>query len=172
MFDFGEVVFGIFVQSKAANWAEGKLLLWPDFGEVENAEAEVFGLFGCHGLYKDVPRGVFSFLDGVEEVFCVPIGVRGGHLVGFGVGKGLDALVGFQMDLDIVECAVRLREFERVSRVSVHMTVAVWGTAVGEEVHDLVNGFLVGREVIPEHVCIFKVGLGVTLLSVNEEREF
>lgn len=37
--------------------------------------------------------------------------------------------------------------------------------------HDLVDGLLVGGEVVPEHSGILQVGLWVALLGVDEERE-
>ena len=63
-------------------------------------------------------------------------------------------------------------EFVRVARISIHVTVGVGRPSVREQVHDLVRRFLVGGQVIPEHRCIFQIGLRVTLLSVNEDGEF
>ena len=34
------------------------------------------------------------------------------------------------------------------------------------------DGFLVCAEVVPEHIGVFQVGLGIAFLGVNEEREF
>lgn len=51
------------------------------------------------------------------------------------------------------------------------MAVGVRGSAVAKEVHELVDGLLVGREVVPEHGGIFQVGLRVALLRVDENRE-
>lgn len=51
------------------------------------------------------------------------------------------------------------------------MAVRVGGTTVTEEVHHLVDGLLVRREVVPEHGGIFKVGLRVALLGVDEDGE-
>lgn len=76
------------------------------------------------------------------------------------------------MELDVVEGAVGLDPLVGVTGVAVHVAVRVRGAAIAEEVHDLVNSFLVGGEVVPEHGCILEVGLGVALLGVDEHGEF
>lgn len=58
-----------------------------------------------------------------------------------------------------------------VARVSVHVSVRVWSSSIREEGHDLVDGLLMGREIVPEHGGIFEVCLGVALLGVDEEGE-
>ena len=76
------------------------------------------------------------------------------------------------MYLDIIESSVWLDPLVGVTRISVHVSVGVWGTAIAEESHDLVSSLLVGRQIIPEHCCILQVGLWVAFLGVDEEREF
>lgn len=49
------------------------------------------------------------------------------------------------------------------------MAVGVGGATVTEEVHHLVDGLLVRREIVPEHGGIFEVGLRVALLGVDED---
>lgn len=51
------------------------------------------------------------------------------------------------------------------------MMISVRSTAIGEENQDLVNGFRVLAEVVPEGICILEMGLGITLLGVNEMGE-
>ena len=102
----------------------------------------------------------------------MPVWVACGELAGLFIGEGLVALIGLAVDLDVVERAVGLDPFVGVARVAVHVTVGVWGATVTEEVHELVNRFLVSREVVPEHGGILQVGLGVALLGVDEDGEF
>ena len=101
----------------------------------------------------------------------MPVRVLGGHVAGLFVGEGLAAEVGLAVDLDVVEGAVGLGELVRVARVAVHVAVAVRGAAVGEEVHDLVGGFLMRREVVPEHGGVLEVGLRIAFLRVDEDGE-
>lgn len=72
------------------------------------------------------------------------------------------------MDLDIIECTIGLGEFICVARITIRMTIGVWGTAIREKVHDLMSRLLMGREIIPEHGSILKVGLWVALLGMDK----
>ena len=71
-----------------------------------------------------------------------------------------------------MEVSVFVDEFQGVSGVAVHVGVAVGGSSVAEQDHDLVDGFLVCAEIVPEHIGVFQVGLRIAFLGVNEEREF
>lgn len=54
---------------------------------------------------------MLSLLNGVEEILSVPVWILRGHLSSFVIGEGLASLIGFQVDLDVVECAIWLGEF-------------------------------------------------------------
>ena len=151
LFDFGKVVFGVFVEDEFPKRPERDFALRPDFGEVEDVPAEFFGLGRGQDLDVAGPGGVVAVLDAVEEVLGVPVWVFGGHFAGFVVGESFAALVGFAMDLDVVEGAVGLGEFVGVAGVAVHVPVGVGGAAVRKQLHDLVGGLLVGGQVVPKH---------------------
>ena len=89
--------------------------------------------------------------------------------------EGLDTLVGAEVHLDVVEAEgsiwLSVVPLVSVAGVAMHVAVRVWSSAIGEEDHDLVDGLLVGGQVVPEHGGILQVGLRVTLLGVNEEWE-
>lgn len=172
LLDLGKIVFGILIESKFAKGSQGHVFLRPDFGEVEYVPSELFGLFRAENLEVAGPGRVVAVLNGIEQVLCMPVGVFCCHAAGFLIGKGFAALVGLAMDLDIVETAIGFGEFKRMARVPVHVAVRIWSATVGEEVHDLMGGFLVGREVVPEHGGVLEIGLGVALLGVNEDGEF
>ncbi len=108
MFDFGEVVLWIAIEGEFAEAAEWNVLLGPDLCEVEDVPAEFLGLFGGEDLQVAGPAWVLAVLDGVEEVLGVPVWVFRGHVAGFAVREGLAALVGFAVDLDVVEGALGL----------------------------------------------------------------
>ena len=88
------------------------------------------------------------------------------------VVEGLDALVNLEVELDIVEVSVLVDQFEGVARVAVHMGITVRSTAIREKNHELMCGFGVCRQIIPEHVGILEIGLRIALLGVDEKREF
>lgn len=189
LLDLGEVILWVAVEGKFAEAAKRDVFLGPDFCEVENVPTEFFGFFRRKDLEVAGPAWVVAALDGVEEVLGVPVWVFGGHVTGFTVGEGFAALVGFAMNLDVVEGAIGLGELIGVAGVAVHVPVGIGGSSVGEEVHDLVGSLLVSGEIVPEpgngqhlllsrsiecfglHCSIFEVGLRVTLLSVNEDWE-
>jgi len=127
------------VECEFSNGAKGELGLWPDFSEVEDGVGEGCGLLGGHGLDVDGPGGEVARGNGGEEVLCSVVGAGGGERLGLGRGERLDALVCFEVHLNICVAAVGFGEFVRVPRVPVHMPVAVWSPAVREKMHELVD---------------------------------
>ena len=111
LLDLGKVVLDVLVQCHLAEGSERHFLLRPDFREVKDIPAELFGLLGRQHLYEDAPRGVVAILDGVEKVLSVPIGVLRCQLGGFVTVEGLAALVGLQVHLHIVKGAIGLHPF-------------------------------------------------------------
>ena len=171
LFDFGKVVLGVHVESELAEAAQGHFGLRPDLGQVEDVPAELLSLLRAQGLHVAGPRWVFTPLDSVEKILSVPVRVASGKLTGLFVIEGLAALISLAVDLDVVEGAVRFDPLVGVAGITIHVAVGVGRAAVTEEMHDLMHGFLVGGEIVPEHGGIFQVGLGVALLSVDKNGE-
>jgi hypothetical protein len=172
LFDLGKVVDGVLVEGHLADFAERDFVVGPDLGQVKDVPAELLGFFRREDLDVDGPRGVIARLDLLKEILGGVIGVGSGEIAGLLVVEGLDALVDLEVDLDIVEVSVLVDELQGVAGVTVHVRIAVGGTAIREEDHDLVDGFRVGGQVVPEHVGILQIGLGIALLGVDKEREF
>jgi hypothetical protein len=99
----------IAVQRHFGNLAEWEFTLRPYFGHIEDVKAERFGLFGRHYLRVNGPGGEIAGFDGIVEVFGVVVWIFAGHIDGFFLGEGLDALIGLDVDFDIVEGAVLKR---------------------------------------------------------------
>ena len=171
LFDFSEIILDVLVEGHSAEWSQRDLLLWPNLGEIEDVPAEFLGLFWREDLNVAGPARVVTLLDGVKEILGIVIWVFCCHIASFGVGEGLVTLIGLHVDLDVVEGSIWLCPLVSMARISVHVSIGVWCTAIAEEVHDLVSSLLMRREVIPEHSCVFEVGLWVALLGVDEERE-
>ena len=132
LFDFGEVVLRVAVEGEFAKGPEGDFALWPDFGEVEDVPLELLGLIRAEHLHVARPGRVVAVLDRVEEILRVPVGVFGRHAVRLVAGEGFGPLVGFAVDLNVVEGAIRFGEFVRVAGIAVHVTVRIGRTAVGK----------------------------------------
>ena len=173
LLDLGVVVLNVLVQCPLSDLAERELLLWPNLGQVEDVEAELLGFLGRHNLDVDGPGWVVTLLDGLKEVLGVVVWVLRRQLAGLLIVEGLDTLVGAEVDLDVVESEgsvwLSVVPLVGVAGVAVHMAVRVWSSAIGEEDHDLMDGLLVGGQVVPEHGGILQVRLRVALLGVDEE---
>lgn len=78
LFDFGEVVGGVFVERELADLAEGELLVRPDVGEVEDVDLfvfpELFGFLGRHGLDFETPFREFASLNRLVEILLCVVG--------------------------------------------------------------------------------------------------
>ena len=151
LFDLGEVVFRVLVEDELAKRAEGHFALRPDFGEVEDIPSEFLGLFGREHLQIACPGRVVAILNRVKEVLGMEVGVFGGHLAGFVIGKGFATQVGFAVNLDVVKGAIGLGELVCVARVAVHVAVGIRGATVREEMHHLMGRFLVSGQIVPKH---------------------
>jgi hypothetical protein len=172
LFNLGEVVLNIFVQHELADRAQGELLVRPDLGEIQNIVAEAFCLLGSHCLNRDCPRGVFSCFDGFEERLDTVVWVFTAEPTCGGAIEGLETTVGDEVDLCVDPAAIGLDELVGVAGVAVHVVVTIGGATIGEEDGDLMSGLWILCQVVPEHIRIFQVSLGVTLLGVDEVGEF
>jgi hypothetical protein len=109
-----------------------------------------------------------ALLDRIEQRLNAVVRVFTSQLSGSGAIKRLESTIGTDVDLNIDKGAIVLDELERMSRVAVHVVVAIWGATITKEDHNLMNRLRVLAEVVPEHVGIFGMPLWVTLLSVDE----
>ena len=79
------------------------------------------------------------------------------------------------MHLSIHPITVLVHKLQSVSSVTVHESVTIRNTTITHENHDLMNGFGVLREVVPELgrvIAATQVGSRIPLLGVDEVREF
>ncbi len=93
------------------------------------------------------------------------------ELACFGVVECLETAVDAAVDLRVHEGTIIFQPFECVAGVAVLLMITVGSTTVTEQDHDLMNALWVLGEIVPKHVGIFEMGLGVTLLGVNEVGE-
>jgi hypothetical protein len=85
--------------------------------------------------------------------------------------QGLESAIGTDVDLDIYEGAVVLAPLEGVTGISMLLEVTIRSSTIREKNHHLVDGLGVLRQVIPEHIRILQMGLGIPLLGMDEVRE-
>lgn len=80
----------------------------PHLGHVENVPLVRLRLLGVHDLHEDVPLGEVALLNGLEEVLGQEVGVFAGNLCGGLGGEVFDAVLGLEVELDVLEAAVLL----------------------------------------------------------------
>jgi hypothetical protein len=176
LLNLGEVVLDVLVQEELSDLAERELTLRPDVGEIEDVDLlvlpEVLGLLGGHGLDLDVPSREVTLLNGVVQILLMSIGRV---VVGVLLGDEACTLLRLEVDLGIHPLALLVDELGSVSVVAVHLAPVLGDTAVAHEDHDLVDGFGVLAQVVPEHcrvVGMGQMGSRITLLRMDEKREF
>ena len=108
LLDFREVILWVSVQDKFSKRPQWNFFLRPDLGQIEDVPTETLRLFRAEDLKIAGPAWIIAVFNGVEEVLCVRVGIFRSHLTCFGIGEGLAAKVGLAVNLDVVECAVRL----------------------------------------------------------------
>jgi hypothetical protein len=125
LFDIGKVVLGlkasvritrtrlegyedtyVAVHRQATNLAQGIVLVRPHLGHVENVPLVRLRLLGVHDLDEDVPLGVVALLDSLEEILGEEVRVLTRNLGG-GLGvEVLDAFLGLEVELDVLEATI------------------------------------------------------------------
>lgn len=83
LFDLGEIICWISVQTDASTWNEREFIVRPhlkhttlnsnpnvayDLCEVERIEFVELGFCECHNLNKELPRRIVAFLDCIEQI--------------------------------------------------------------------------------------------------------
>lgn len=58
------------------------------------------------------------------------------------------------MELAVDGLAILVHQFERVGAIPIHVRVAIWDPAIGEQERDLVSGLGTQGDEVPEHICI------------------
>jgi len=174
LLDLGEVVLDVSVESQLSELAKRELGVWPDLGEIEDVVLELLGLLRSHGLNVDLPLGVITTLNSLEEILGSVVWGGTSEFGSLLLGKELYSLLGEKVDLGVYPCSILVDKLEGVSRVSLHLSVTIGDTTVSEEPHDLVDRLWVVGEVVPEHSGIgttVQVSLRIALLGVDEVRE-
>lgn len=92
--------------------------------------------------------------------------------ISFRSSKILDTLISLEMELNPVSFTLVINPLESVGRITVHSSETIRGTSVREQDSHLMSRFWSLGEEIPEHVRALEIALRVSLLGVDEIREF
>lgn len=172
LFSFSEVVFGVSVQDQLTNGDQGVISMRPDLGNIEDIPLVLVTIVNGHGLDGESPGSATTLRDMLEEIFSGVVGVGGFKSISFSSSEVLDTSIGLEVELDPVAFTLFIDPLEGVRRVTVHSSETIGSTSVGEQDSNLVSRFRNQRKEVPEHVSALEVGLGVSLLGVDEVREF
>lgn len=154
LFDFREVIVRIAVQDQFSDLDGRDFRVGPNFGDVENIPAKIFGLLGGKDLHFQSPRRVVSPFNGIEEVAIGMIGILPAELPCLLSGQVLDALVGLEMVLYPEVLCLFIIPFESVAAVPFHVTAGDGSPAVREENRHLMDGLRCEGKKVPEHVGV------------------
>ena len=161
-------VLWVLVEDELADLLERVIGMRPDLGDVIDIEAVLVGIGNWHDLGVPGPGWEVALLDVVEEVHGGIVLGCFAHLGGLLTSEALDALVRLVVVLDEELFVLGVDPLEGVRSVSVHVSVAVGGTAVGHQNGNLVESLRGVAPEIPGHVGVLHAGLWVSLLAVDE----
>ena len=108
LLDFRKVILRISIEGKSTKGPQWDIFLRPNLGQIKDIPTETLRLFRAEDLEIAGPAWIIAVLDGVEEVLCVPVRIVRSHFTCFSIAKGFAAKVRLAVNLDVVECAVRL----------------------------------------------------------------
>lgn len=171
LLNLGKVVLGVLIQNQLSKLSERKLAVGPDLRQIKDRERQLFSLLGGHDLNVTSPRRVIPLFNSVKQILLCMVRVLTGQFDRLVVCQVLDSLIGYQVDLDIDKVSLVVDPLVGVARVAVHVSIAGRRASVREQLHDLVGAFLVGGQVVPKHGGVLEIGLWVSLLGVDEQRE-
>lgn len=144
----------------------------PHLCDIENIPLIVGSLSLGHDLSLAGPGGSFSRSKMSEKVSCGIVRVVSFKSIGFSSAEGFISSISLEVKLNPEGLSLGVDPFEGVGAVAVHMSVAIGGSSIGEKNGNLMNRLGNQTEEVPEHIGAFKVGLRVSLLSVDEVGEF
>ena len=165
------IVCGVSVKGDLAHWNEWVVRVWPDLCDIKDIKLISSGVFLRHSLNKPVPRWVVAFLNGVVKIVSAMFGVFDTLCDGLGSCEVFDSLTSLVVVLDIVDVTFIIHPSEGVGRVTIHVSVAIGGSAVAEENGDLVQGFRREAPEIEAHVGVFGIVGGIAFLAVDKVGE-
>lgn len=105
-------------------------LVRPDFSYIEWIPAVGLCVLGFHDLDKDIPGRKVAALNGFKQILRGIIRVGAFQLGGLIGLQVLDALLGLEVPLDVLELAFLIYQLECVGAKAVHVAETVRSTMV------------------------------------------
>jgi hypothetical protein len=115
LLDLRKEVLRVRIENKLPNRTKRVLLMRPNLGEIENVIAELLCLLGGHCLDVDCPAGLVATLDGLEEGLDTIVWVLACDFACRFLSEVLEASIGTEVNLDVVEVTIGVDVLEGVS---------------------------------------------------------
>jgi len=171
LFDFSEIVVGVSVQNHLTDFNQGIVTVGPNLGDIKDVPLILGSISFGHKLNLQSPGSGLSRGNVLKQISGGVITISGSELSGFRGSEVLDTRVSHEVELDPESFALVVDPLESVRAKTVHVSVTIRGTSVGEEDGDLMGRFGDEGKEVPEGVGVLAVGLGVSLLGVDEVGE-
>lgn len=91
------------IQGQSADLSEWIVLVRPDFGHIKDIPLVILSIFGIHDLNIDIPNRIVSAFDCFEQVLEQIVWILSSYLCSFLSSEVFDTLLGFDVDLDVLE---------------------------------------------------------------------
>ena len=130
LLSLSEIVLRVLVEEDLANWDERVILLGDCLSHVENVELVVFALLLGDELNVPCPRGEVALSDVFVKVLRGIVLVGGGEILSLLASEVLDALIGLEVILDIVNFALLVHPLVGVRAVPIQMSETIGGATI------------------------------------------
>ena len=130
LLSLSEIVLRVLVEDEFANWDERVILLRDGLSHIENVELVVFTLLLGDELNVPSPRGEVALSDVVVQVLCGIVLVGSCEICSLFAGEVLDALIGLEVILDVVNFALIVHPLVSVRAVAIQMSETIGGATI------------------------------------------
>ncbi|MNL51068.1 hypothetical protein D3C87_1741360 [compost metagenome] len=112
----------------------------PHFGEIKRIVRSVLGLLLSHHLNIESPFREILTLNGVVKIFLMTFTSTTDQLLGFIIGKILNALLSFKMKFHPDSLIGFVDQRISMRTKAMHMAIARWNSPIRKQNRYLMNG--------------------------------
>src|SRR5664279_5651417 len=144
----------------------------PNLRQVKWIVFICFRFTQSHYLDLYIPFRKFFAVNSVDKIALSEIRILSFHFDSFIVGKVFDSLGGFEMKFYPYTLICCIEHTKCMAAKSVHMSVAIGGSAIRHQKHNLVQTLRIQTPEVPHHPGTLTVCIGITFLGMNKITEF
>lgn len=129
----------ILVQGHLTEFDQGKVLVRPDFGDIEESAAVCLSLLGLHHLHVQLPDWILSASNSVPQILIVEVSVHASHSSGVWACESGDTRNWLEVEFHVAEPAIGCYHLECMHTEARNATDRVGEPSGTEEVHESVD---------------------------------